>query len=55
MGEQVENLSLQLPATLAQNDSFEFRFFFLDIITTYFFHLLNLTCNYFAVPTLIPF
>lgn len=32
MGEQVENLSLPLPATLAQNDFFELRFFFLSIL-----------------------
>ena len=44
MGEQVENLLLLL-ATLAQNDSFELRFFFLDIIIIHFFYLLGSTCN----------
>lgn len=39
MGEQVENLSLRLLATLAQNDSFELRSFFFSILLLFIFSI----------------
>ena len=57
MGEQVEDISLRLPAALAQNDSFNLPSLFFKFFSRYYYfsHLLNSTCNYFAVPTLMPF
>ena len=39
MGEQVENLSLRLLATLAQNDSFELWSFFFSILLLFIFSI----------------